>query len=115
MGQGNTGIIRFPQESLLSKIDINSLFLADKCLIFQNVIWEPKFKFIVFSTCVQNIIVTARLSRCFLRGSLRSLETPRALSTLFIVFSPEKGENTMNQAIPRRKQRDRAEKATKLF
>jgi len=35
----------------------------------------------------------------FTAHSLHSFETQRALSILFIVFSPERGENTMNQAL----------------
>jgi hypothetical protein len=57
-----------------------------------------KFKFHFF---------TARRSIAeipLLRDSLRSLETLRALSILFIVFSPERGENTMNQALREKRQ-----------
>jgi hypothetical protein len=35
----------------------------------------------------------------FTARSLRSLEPSRTLSILFIVFSSERGENTMNQAL----------------
>ena len=44
-----------------------------------------------FECSLQKILPTAR--------SLRSLETPRALSILSIVFSPERGENTMNPSL----------------
>jgi len=49
-----------------------------------------------FERALLKIIFTAR--------SLRSLETLRALSLLFIVFSPERGENTMNQALRAKQQ-----------
>jgi hypothetical protein len=44
-----------------------------------------------------------RLYRSINKKSLTTInQTRRAQSILFIVFSPERGENTMHQALPRR-------------
>ena len=37
------------KRSLVSKIDVNSFFLARKCLISLNVICEPKFRLHFFN------------------------------------------------------------------
>jgi hypothetical protein len=80
----------------VSKIDINSFFWARKGLISPNALCEPKFKFHLFE-CAFRKIFTARSPST----SLRVSRAAESAEYFFIVFSPERGENTMNQARPK--------------
>jgi hypothetical protein len=59
----------------------------------------------LFYHSVFSLLFKIDIDSCFTARSLRSLKTQSTLSFLFIVFSPERGENTMGQALPGRNYR----------